>query len=138
MSRSGPRTAQCTQADARGRLRQADAFIEVAELVLADDSEDTHPGVAAALAVLAGIAAADAACCHKLRKRARGQSHRQALDLIKAVEPHGTAMERLLRTLLTRKDQAHYGVHLLGGKDARSMVSAARRLVDLAGEVLKS
>jgi hypothetical protein len=46
------------------------------DLALLDDTDSATPGVAAALAVLAGVAASDAACCAKLRKRARGQVQR--------------------------------------------------------------
>ena len=63
---AGRRTAGCTPADARSRLQQAEAFLETADLVLSDDTDTATPGVAAALAVPAGIAASDAACCAKL------------------------------------------------------------------------
>ncbi|HZN18923.1 MAG TPA: hypothetical protein VFB84_12225 [Micromonosporaceae bacterium] len=42
------------------------AFLEVAEMVGAEQDELATPGVAAALAVLAGIAASDAVCCAAL------------------------------------------------------------------------
>lgn len=51
---AGRRTAGCTPADARSRLQQAEAFLETADLVLSDDTDTATPGVAAALAVLAG------------------------------------------------------------------------------------
>jgi hypothetical protein len=54
-------------------------FADVADLVLGEHV-DTAPGVAAALSVLAGIAAADAACGAVLGRRSRGQDHRQAAD----------------------------------------------------------
>lgn len=65
------RTQPCDLAQARSRLRQAESFIEAAGLVLlmAEDDDVAPPGVAAALAVLAGIAASDAACCAKLKAR---------------------------------------------------------------------
>ena len=74
-SRAGGRVAPCTPADARARLRKAQSFTSGAELVL-ELGEDTGldlPAVAAALSVLAGIAAADAACCSALGERSRGQ-----------------------------------------------------------------
>ncbi len=49
------------------RLAQAKKFAEVAALCVGDPSDDTLPQVAAALAVLAGIAASDAACCIALK-----------------------------------------------------------------------
>jgi len=57
--RASARTAPCTPADARARLRKAQSFVTGAELALGvgDDPLLDLPGVAAALAVLAGIAA---------------------------------------------------------------------------------
>ena len=58
--RTSTRTAPCTPADGRARLRKAQSFVTGAELALGvgDDPVLDLPGVAAALAVLAGIAAA--------------------------------------------------------------------------------
>jgi hypothetical protein len=50
----------CDLTDARVRTAQARAFLDTAELVVGADDNLALPGVAAALAVLAGIAAADA------------------------------------------------------------------------------
>jgi hypothetical protein len=72
------RVQSCNRDQARNRLAQARAFLHVAELVGAEPDEMATPGVAAALAVLAGIAASDAACCAVLGQRSRGQDHRQA------------------------------------------------------------
>jgi hypothetical protein len=65
---TGVRTLACGIADARIRLAQARKFLDVAELVAAEDIQASH-SVAAALAVLAGIAASDAACCAALGRR---------------------------------------------------------------------
>jgi hypothetical protein len=44
---------------------------------------------AASSAVLAGIAAADAACCTVLGERSRSQDHRDATRLVRDVAPGG-------------------------------------------------
>lgn len=66
--RKATRTQACSAAEARSRLDHARKFLEVAELVAgdvhADDAE--YSSASAALAVLAGIAATDAACCKAL------------------------------------------------------------------------
>jgi len=49
------RTQVCNPEQARVRLTQARAFLEVAELVVGENDELATPGVAASLAVLAGI-----------------------------------------------------------------------------------
>ena len=64
--RHSGRVVTCTRAECRTRRDQARAFLEVAELVLTEDRREAH--VAAALAVLAGIAAADAVCGLSLGK----------------------------------------------------------------------
>jgi len=109
MAPKGVRTSTCTPQDARSRLRQAEAFVMAADLVLSDDTDTATPGVAAALAVLAGIAASDAACCVKLGRRPRGQHHRDAVDLVATVVPHGDAMGKDLARLLVAKDESHHG-----------------------------
>lgn len=138
MTKPTVRTAECTAADARARLRQADALVLVAELALSDDTDTATPGVAAALAVLAGIAASDAACCARLRRRARGQDHRQAVGVLRTVEPGGAAMAKDLQELLTAKDGVHYGVTLVGGDKARKLLDRARRLAALARTAVES
>jgi hypothetical protein len=64
MARKQPRTQACGEPQARQRLGHARSFLEVAELA-ADVSDPSleYGSVAASVAILAGIAAADAACC---------------------------------------------------------------------------
>lgn len=130
------RTADCTPAQGRARLQQAEAFVMAADLVLSDDTDTATPGVAAALAVLAGIAASDAACCVRLRKRPRGQDHSEAVKLLATVEPHGKDMAKDLARLLASKEESHYGVTLVDRAKARRLVGYAKRLVERASDVL--
>jgi len=57
MTRPGARSSVCSKAEARTRLQQAEAFLYVASITLDEHNDLATPGVAAALAVLAGIAA---------------------------------------------------------------------------------
>lgn len=109
-----------------------------ADLVLGDDTDAATPGVAAALAVLAGIAAADAACCARLGQRSRSQDHRAAVQLLRAVVPHGEEMAKDLGRLLAAKDESHYGVALVDRGKARRLVGYARRITEEAGRVVAS
>jgi hypothetical protein len=136
--RGGGRTAACDRTDAAVRLRHAESFLLVADLVL-DQPED--PGlalasVAASLAVLAGIAAADAACCAAIGRRARGQNHDEAIALVGTVARQGEAMARDLARLLALKDDVQYGVLVITTTRARSSVTWARRLVAAARDVV--
>ena len=132
------RTATCGRADATVRLRQAESFLVVADLVLdqSDDPTLALTSVAASLAVLAGIAAADAACCVALGRRARGQNHEEAVALVRTIAPNGEAMARDLSRLLALKDNAQYGVLIVTSERARSSVGWARRLLAATHEVV--
>ena len=70
MTKSTQHVRECTAAEARERRAQARTFLDVAEMVMSEEPREAH--VAAALAVLAGIAAADAICGLNLKKWSRG------------------------------------------------------------------
>ena len=129
------RTQQCSKAQARTRLDHAKRFIEVGELVSAE-TDPEYASVAAALAVLAGIAACDAACCQALGRRARGQDHHDAEELVGQIEAGGKAAAASLRRLLSLKDEAHYGLFDVGGQDVKAALRQARSLVKFAEGVL--
>jgi len=137
-ARKGASTGPCGRAEALQRLAQARKFLEVAALCVDDPSDETLPHVAAALAVLAGIAASDAACCARLQRRSRGQDHHDAEVLVATIHPNGANMARDLGRLLNEKDNAHYGVMLVSRATATKMVVWARRLIDFADAVLIS
>ncbi len=132
------RSAPCNLDDARIRLRHADSFLFVADLVReqADDPLLALSSVAASLAVLAGIAASDAACCAALKQRARGQDHEEAVALLQLVNPGGDQLARDLRRLLGLKGNAQYGMLILPGDEAESAVTWARRLVAGARQIV--
>lgn len=134
-ARKSSSTGSCAQPEALARLAQARKFAEVATLCIEDKSDETLPHVAAALAVLAGIAAADAACCAKLKQRSRGQNHHDAEDFVATIYPNGAGMAKDLRRLLNEKDNAHYGVMLVNRSTAEKMVGWAQRLIASAEAV---
>lgn len=145
MTRPTRRTSSCSKDDARNRLKRAESFLLVADLVLGErvegpyqDDDINLSGVAAALAVLAGIAAADAACCHRLGARSRGQDHAQAVELARQVVPRGDDLAKDLDRLLDLKGNAHYGILGVSDGDARKAVEWARRACANARAVLQS
>ncbi len=138
MSPANPaRTQPCSGTDATRRLRHARKFLEVAELVAEEGEDIEYSGPAAALAVLAGIAASDAACCKALAKRSRAQDHRQAATLLEQVTPGGRAAAKSLERLLNLKDEAHYGLFDVSGADLKLALRQASKLVKFAAEVLR-
>lgn len=130
MPRPKARTQTCDRGDAVRRLAQAEAFLFAAELVIDDEGDEATPSVAASLSVLAGIAAADAACCARLGLRSRGQAHAEAVELVAAVEPGGSEMAKDLQRLLHRKDDSQYGLAMVSPAEAGRMVLWSKRLLD--------
>jgi hypothetical protein len=134
--RGSARTQTCSAADAATRLRHARKFIEVAELEAGEGEEIEYASQAAALAVLAGIAASDAACCKALGRRSRGQDHRAAAELVAKVAPGGKRAATSLNRLLTLKDEAHYGLFDIGGQNLKAALRQANDLIGFAERIL--
>jgi len=133
------RTVTCTEAIKTGRLSKAHQFQEAASAVrdLADDESDVGDAFVTLL-VHAGIAAADAICCHELGEHARGESHAEATALIQRVQPDGNELARALDTLLRAKTRAGYGYEPVS-RDARTRCwRAAEKLVSAAGDRLSA
>lgn len=88
------------------------------------------------LCVLAGIAAADAICCEALGVHAQGESHNDAVQLLKTVSPGGGELGNALGILLGFKSRAGYAAEPVtaemrkrSGRQASKLVSAARERV---------
>jgi hypothetical protein len=131
------RTQACSKGQARQRLGHGGKFLDVARLAAGEAGDLEYASTAAALAVLAGITAADAACCAALGRRSRGQDHQQATKLIEQVEPGGPQAANALRRLLSLKDEAHYGFFDVGGRDLQVAIRQAEALVDFAAAVVR-
>jgi hypothetical protein len=136
MSRGkGRRSRPCNEADARKRLGDAEKYLEVAELVETEDSVESH-NVTTGLAVLAGIAAADAACCKTLGESSRGPDHQDAVTFLRRITPGGDAAANDFERLVGLKDKAHYSFLNVSGQDRTAAIRRAAKLVDFAREVL--
>ena len=128
------RTRPANLQEARVRLRSAAAYLEVAELVLDEKDRAEMPGVAAGLAVLAGIAAADALCICRLGEIHRGEDHRGAAALIQQATPDGKKLAGVFLRLVDIKDEAHYGLVVVPARRARDSARWAKQLVARARE----
>lgn len=130
--RSANRTQPCSPRQARSRRSHARKFLEVAEIAAEEHKQDPeYASVAASLAVLSGIAAADAICCSELGERARGQDHNEAETLMRAIEGFEGAAKHL-RELLDLKDEAHYGFFDISSPELRRALRRARALLEAA------
>jgi hypothetical protein len=135
VTRRSGRTQPCDRAQARTRLENARKSLEVAELAAVEREIPASRSVAAALAVLSGIASADAACCAALGRRSRGQEHREAAALLRQIADGEPAAKALL-DLLNLKDRAQYGLIPVTGRELSTAMRRARTLLDFASEVL--
>ncbi len=131
MTKQGGRTQPCDRAQARTRLENAQKALEVAQLAAAEEEIPASRSVAAALAVLSGIASADAACCAALGRRSRGDDHRQAAALLSQIVPAGARAAKALIDLLNVKDTAQYGLIPITRRELTTAVRRARTLLDL-------
>jgi hypothetical protein len=112
-------------------------FLEVAKLLTEEGDDMDYSSASASLAVLAGIAASDAACCAVLNRRARGQDHQEATTLVGKIEPGGKKAATSLRRLLGLKDEAQYGFFDVGGQQLKSALRQADDLVEFAQRILR-
>lgn len=134
-ARHRTRTQPCESHDARTRHDTAKKFLEVAQL-LQDEDEPATRSVAASLAVLAGIAAVDAACCKVLGRRSRGEDHHDAESLVMEIVPGGQEAAAALRRLINLKDKAQYGITFVSRADVTTATKQAERLVAFATTAL--
>lgn len=124
------RTKQCDDAVRRGRLRKNVQFKDAAELIreFADTDEDIADAYIT-LCVHAGIAAADAICCVRLGYHARGDNHREAVDLLGKADQ---AVRGHLENLLRMKTRSGYGHETSTSDDVKRAGRAAAALVGRA------
>ncbi len=137
MTKQGGRTQPCDRTHARTRLENAQKSLEVAELTAGEEALPASRSVAAALAVLSGIAAADAACCAALGRRSRGEDHREAAALLRQIVPAGDRAAKTLIELLNLKDTAQYGLIPITRRELTTTLRRARTLLDFASEILR-
>jgi len=137
VTKRGGRTQPCDRTQARTRLDNAQKSLEVAELAAGEEEIPASRSVAAALAVLSGIAAADAGCCAALGRRSRGEDHREAAALLRQIVPGGDRAGKALIELLNLKDTAQYGLIPITRRELTTALRRAKRLLDFADDVLR-
>lgn len=138
MNRASGRTAACGRPQAQTRLTAARAFVSVAELVFAEPDDPVLPlrGVAAAVAVLGGIAAADAICCVRLGRMARDADHAAAVALLARAGPEGARVTNDLERLLGIKDKVQYQAIIVTSSETEAAIRQARRILQAAEDAM--
>lgn len=133
MTKGRSRIQSCGKPQARQRLTRARGFLEVAKSVaVEDDPALEYRAAAASIAILAGIAAADAACCHSLGQRSRSDDHHHAERLLQEITPGAKAAAGNLRKLIGLKDAAHYGFITLNAAEMKRTLRQADKLLAFA------
>ena len=124
------RTRPCGPESTRGRLQQAGQFLDAASLVHdSTDDHGDHPDAYVTLCVHAGIAAADAICCARLGRHAQGDSHNEAIELLRGVDKISA---KHLGALLGMKSKAAYGYTPTTDDDWKRAARAAEALLETA------
>lgn len=130
------KTRRCTTADARNRLAQAERFLEAADMYSGDEDPNAA-NVSASNAVMAAIAASDAACCAALGKHAQGESHAEAPTLLEGIPNGGKAAGQALARAVAIKSKAQYGLIALSMADRDAAYKQAAKLIVFAKAVLE-
>jgi hypothetical protein len=130
------RTSACGEREATTRLSDAKAQLKLAGLARAG-SPAAEIKAAISCAVLAGIAASDAACCKALGRTNRSQNHRDAVELLGQISPDGAEAAKQLERLLSLKDESQYGFTDLTGQKLQQAVRRATALVAHAESVIR-
>ena len=117
-------------------MADAKAQLQLAELA-GGGSPPAEIKAAISSAVLAGIAASDAACCKALGRANRSESDRDAVVLLGQVAPGGADAAKQLDRLLSLKDESQYGFTDLTGPKLQQAVRRAKALVAHAEEVMR-
>ena len=121
-------------AQARSYLAKAEEYLAAAENEL-----EAERGIAAtSLAIHAAINAADATCGVRLGKRAAGQDHDRAGELLKEAGRDGAELDKYLRRLLPMKTKAEYDPDDIPLSAASKAVGRAQRCVVGARRVVSS
>jgi hypothetical protein len=123
--RKTSRTSACGQREATARLSDAMAQLQLAELA-GGGSPAAEIKAAISCAVLAGIAASDAACCKALGRTNRSQNHRDAVELLGQISPDGAEAAKQLERLLGLKDESQYGFTNPTGQKLQQAVRRAK------------
>lgn len=127
------RTRPCDAGVIAGRMTKAEQFLDAAETIreFADDEAEVGDAYVT-LCIHAGIAAADVICCVNLGQHAIGESHQEAIGLLRTVAPDGGELADALRTLLRMKTRAGYAAAPITAQNRTRAPRAATKLVDAA------
>lgn len=124
------KTRTVDRTNAETRISDAQAFLQQAEISLQLVDGPRRNATVVSSAVLAGIAASDAACALALGVISTG-AHDQAVRLLATVSGSTRAV-RDLSGLAALKTAARYAGRAMGEPEARRAITRAQRLMEFA------
>lgn len=124
------RTKPCPPHVRKGRRAKAEQFWFAATSIRKhlDDGQDLGDAFVT-LCIHAGIAAADVVCCAVLNEHAHGESHSEAVALLRQADP---ALQNHLMALLSMKTRSGYSHELSGMQAVKTAERAANHLMTAA------
>ena len=126
------RTQPCNTEILQGRLQKAGSFMDAANVIheFADQDEEVADAYVT-LCVHAGIAASDVICCISFGEHAKGESHSDAIELLKKAGNDAAEHLRALLNLKTKSGYSHTPTtpaeFKRAGRAATALVEKARR-----------
>lgn len=126
------RTRNVSAAQARSYLSKAEEYLAAAE----NELQAKRSIAATSPAIHAAINAADAVCGVRLGKRAAGQDHDRAGELLKEAGRDGADLNKDLRRLLLMKTKAEYDPDDIPLSASSKAVGRAQRCVAVAQRVV--
>ena len=113
-------------------MREAERYAAHAEIEpFSEVPEDRSTTVS--IAIMAGIAAADAICCKALGEHSASPDHKHALAMLREVPDPGKESASRLDTLIDLKPKAMYGVGVHPNmSETKRAMRAMRYLVEMA------
>lgn len=127
------RVRPCTPGFINGRWAKAEQFMQAAQMI--EESVENELDLTDAyitLVVHAGIAATDVICCYRLGEYSSGESHNQAIELVKKVD---TKLAADLSNLLQVKTLAGYGNDPATLDNRRRAKRSAEHLMEQARQI---
>ncbi|MHB8274127.1 MAG: hypothetical protein ACYDC9_05095 [Dermatophilaceae bacterium] len=117
------------------RAGEALEHLALAEIYQPGDSPAARKASGSS-AVLAAIAAADAVCCGRVKRRSADTGHAAAVELLRQVSPEGPALAKALSVAIKLKTAMQYGTDNVSESEHTRLMRAAERLVRAAQTIL--
>jgi hypothetical protein len=125
------RIRPCGAGEAKVRAAEAQEHLALAEIYRPGEGSAARKASGSS-AVLAAIAAADAVCCGRVKRRSAHTDHAAAVELLRQVSPEGPELAKALSVAIKLKTAMQYGTDNVSESEHTRLMRAAERLVRAA------